>query len=92
MKKLIVLLLVVALLSIGCGDVKTIDGVTYDTYGVFTMNTDANPDIRYRLIIGNVVWSVLLCQTIVMPIYFVGFSLWEPIGRKDDNYIKGAVR
>jgi len=89
MKKLVAGVLVVAFMSIGCGDVKTIDGITYDTFGVFTMQTDANPNIRYELIIGNVIWSVLLFP--LGAIYFVGFSLYEPVGSKNDGHVKGSI-
>ena len=66
----------------GCGDVKTIDGLTYDTYGLINESEKRNPDIEYELIIGNIVWSCILVETIVAPIYFIGFSMYEPVGKK----------
>jgi hypothetical protein len=76
---------------VGCGDPKMIDGVTYDTYGMATQHSKKNENIEYRCIIGNVVWSVLLCETIIAPIYFIGFSLFEPVGVVDKNKPKGAL-
>ena len=35
-------------------------------------------------IVGNVVWSVLLVETVIAPIYFLGFSLFEPVGPKGE--------
>ena len=73
-----------------CGDPKNINGTVYQTYGIASEDTDKNEDIEYRMIVGNVVWSVLLCETFVFPIYFVLFSLYEPIGPKDSDRIKGT--
>ena len=84
----IVILLVVALT--GCGDTKVINGVEYDTYGLFDEDENRNPKIKYELIEGNVVWSVLLLETAIAPIYFIGYSLWEPVGLNED-YVTGEV-
>lgn len=92
MKRFLALAIVVVFLSVavmGCGDTKTIDGVTYDTYGLFNADEKKNPDIEYRLIVGNVVWGVILFETIAAPIYFFGFSIFEPVGKKPA--IKGQV-
>jgi len=76
----------------GCGDRKTIDGVTYGTYGLLNEGSKRNENIEYEVIWGNVVWSVILIETIVAPIYFLGFSLFEPVGKIDHSLPKGAVR
>jgi hypothetical protein len=90
MKSIISLLIIFSLLFItGCGTSKTMNGNTYETYGLFNeaeVMRD-HPDskcVDYRISVGNVVWSILLFQTIVFPIYFVGFSLWEPVGMLPD--------
>jgi hypothetical protein len=67
---------------IGCGNSKVIDNKTYGTYGLLNEETKKNPNIKYRMIVGNVIWSIILCETIVFPIYFVGFSLYEPVEKK----------
>lgn len=64
-----------------CGNDKIIDGKMYETKGILTLD-EKDPNIQYKVIVGNVVWSVLLCETFVFPIYFVGFSLYEPVGKK----------
>lgn len=73
----------------GCGNTKTIKGVEYDTYGLMDKDERKNTDVQYEIIWGNVIWGVLLCQTLVAPVYFFGFSLWEPVGIKTN--IKGEV-
>lgn len=78
--KMIMILAMAAFLT-ACGDAKVIDGVEYGTVGAFT---DKQPGIEYQAIYGNAVWSVLLVETIILPIYFIGWSLEEPIGKKSD--------
>ena len=82
MKRTILLCMLVAVTVglCGCGDSRQINGTTYDTYGLFNEDTDKDPAVKYHIITGNVIWSVILCETIVFPIYFIGFSLYEPIG------------
>ena len=81
MKKLICIILVGFTLIV-CADEMTIDGVTYDTYGFLNKEENKDPNIKYEVSIGNVIWSCILVETIIAPIYFFGFSLLEPIGIK----------
>ena len=89
MKKLLCIIVVCSLLT-GCGQNKEIKGKVYGTYGLINSNEMKNPDIEYRLIIGNLIWSCLLVETIIAPIYFIGFSLYEPVGSKT-NFEKGVL-
>ena len=89
MKKIIGLTLALAL--VGCGRTACIDGKTYDTYGLLNQDSSKNSKIEYRLIVGNVIWSVILCESIVFPLYFIGFSLYEPIGKAGDADTKGVI-
>jgi hypothetical protein len=85
MKKLFALILIVSLLT-ACGkpmSITTPAGTKeYPTYGLFNESTDKSKNVCYKISIGNVVWSIVLIETIVMPVYFVGFSLYNPIGPK----------
>lgn len=81
-------LLMVSVLA-GCASTKTIDGVEYDTYGLLNEESKRNPDVQYEVCWGNVFWGALLIETVVAPVYFFGFSLHEPVGRKPA--IKGQV-
>lgn len=90
MKNLIVVIVCASLLS-ACGSPKSIDGKTYGTYGLFNQGDMKNDKIHYKLITGNVVWSILLCETFVAPLYFIGFSLYEPVGRMDGTREKGEL-
>lgn len=73
----------------GCANTKNIDGTEYDTYGLFSKDEKKNPKIQYEIVWGNVIWGAVLCETIVAPIYFYGFSMWEPVGKKVETI--GAV-
>lgn len=87
--KFIIMLL--TLFLVGCGDTKIIDGIEYDTYGLFDEQEKRNPNIEYETIVGNVVWSIVLVKTIGAPIYFIGFSLFEPVRARGDNHTKGQI-
>jgi uncharacterized membrane protein len=86
MKKFVCLLLLVS----ACAETKIINGVHYDTYGLFNEAEKRNPDITYQVVPGNIVWGLLLVETIAAPIYFFGFSLYEPKGQKS-SHIKGSI-
>ena len=87
MKKIISMLLVILLLAfiVGCGKSMYMDGKLYGTYGFINKSEKRSPDIEYELIIGNIIWSAILYQTIFAPIYFLGFSIYEPVGKKNYN-------
>jgi len=75
-----------------CGRTKVIDDVEYQTYGFFNESEKRNPNIEYEIIPGNVIWSIILIETIIAPVYFIGFSLFQPVDKINSNVPKGAVR
>lgn len=75
-------LLVVALSS--CANSKKIDGITYESYGIFN-DEKKNPKIKYNIVWGNVLWSVILSETIIAPVYFIGFSISKPTCRMPEH-------
>ena len=83
------LIIVLCAIASGCGNTKVVNGVEYDTYGLMDKDEKKNEKIQYEIIWGNVIWGVILCETLIAPVYFFGFSLWEPVGVKTD--IKGQV-
>lgn len=66
---------------VACGAPKTINGKYYETCGLLEPECK-DPGIRYEVSVGNMVWSVLLLGTVVVPIYFMGFSIFNPIAAK----------
>ena len=72
--------LIVLLLS-SCADSKDfiIDGetVTIEPYGWFDLDAK-NENIHYKVNVDNVVWSVVLAETVIAPILITGNQLYEP--------------
>ena len=89
MKKLMALAVVTGLLT-GCGHPANIDGKTYDTYGFLNQDTAKNPNIRYEISVGNVIWSCILVETIFAPVYLLGFDLFNPISKIDTTTAPNA--
>jgi len=88
MKKALSLILIVTLLLVGCGQSKVIDGKEYKTVGLIDMNStspnvdnDFDKEIAYEVCWGNVIWAVLLIETVVAPVYFFGFSMYNPVDK-----------
>ena len=54
-------------------------------YGFLNKNDKMNPDIEYRLVVGNVIWSIILCETIIAPVLLLGWHMYEPVGKLDKN-------
>lgn len=89
MKKITICVIICICLFInGCGNPKIINGTYHETFGLFNKEEVKDPYVHYDIICGNVIWGCLLFETIIAPIYFFGFSMWEPICEKQELYIK----
>lgn len=77
MKKLL-LVICICFFMIGCGNARTFNGRYCDTYGLFNKE-DKCENVRYKLIVGNLFWAIVFSEIIIVPIYFFGFSLFEPV-------------
>lgn len=68
-----------------CADSKkfNIDGkeVTVEPYGWFDLS-QKNDSVNYRVNTGNVVWSIILSETVVVPVLLTGDQLFEPVSKK----------
>lgn len=88
----IAFMVAVSLLLTGCGaDDKVINGTKYSTYGLIDADENKNPNIQYKVSGWSIVWSVVFIQTIIVPIYFIGFDLYEPVGPKDQEKGPGVL-
>lgn len=72
----------ILLVVTGCANSKTINGQTYEPYGLLNADDLKDPCIRYEPVWGNIIWGVILIESIIAPIYFFGFSVFEPVGEK----------
>ena len=80
MKKIILFLIIISLL--GCTTPIYVNDEIVKPYGVFHLLFDKDTiheDIVYGLSIGNIFWSVVLIETVVVPFIIVGWYLWQPI-------------
>ncbi len=83
MKGIIAVALAAVISLSGCARDFTKDGKTFSSYGL--LNPDQrNPKLAYRTIWGNVFWGGVLVETVIVPIYFFGFSIFEPVGLAGD--------
>lgn len=80
----------IALTLAACGRPQTINGVTYRGYGLANYSERHNPKVHYRPIMGNIIWGVILCETLIAPIYFIGWSIMEPDGLEADHTPQNA--
>jgi len=87
MKKIksIVSILLISIILCSCGQPIKFENKWYPTYGLFNMNGYKSDKMCYEISVGNVVWSIILIETVIFPIYFVGFSLYNPVGVKGTN-------
>jgi hypothetical protein len=83
MKKLAALMIAASLVLTGCGQPAnlTVNSKTkeYPTYGFFNQGTSKSSHVCYEVSVGNIVLSVLLFETVIAPIYFIGFDLFNPV-------------
>lgn len=82
MKKLISILIISLLLFVSCAEEKTIEGKVYKPYGLFNEDVVKNDSIVYELSAGSVITSIIFFETIVVPVYTVGWDLYEPVSKK----------
>jgi uncharacterized lipoprotein YehR (DUF1307 family) len=86
MKKLIGLLSIVSILLASCADSKkfNINGkdVVVEPYGWMNETAMKNDSVVYQVSAGNVVWSIIGVETVVLPIILTGNSLYEPVRKK----------
>lgn len=82
MKRVIALVVATSILLVGCGHPLEAGKVTYPTYGLFNESSSKSKNVCYEISVGNIVWSIILAETIIFPVYFVGWSLWNPVRLK----------
>jgi hypothetical protein len=70
-----------------CADSKTFTdnkGIefTAEPYGWADYNEVKIDIVIYKPCIGNIVWDVLLSETVAIPIWLTGWQFYEPVGLK----------
>ena len=83
MKKIIFLITAIIMFA-SCADNKTFakkDGTVFtaETYGWADSGDKKIEGVKYKVCVGNVVWSILLFETIAVPVWLTEWELYEPI-------------
>jgi hypothetical protein len=82
MKKTLAITVALSLFLTACGQPKVINGKTYPTYGLMNEQTNKSDKICYEASLGNIIWSVLLVEMVFPTVYFVGWSIFNPVRAK----------
>lgn len=65
--------------SVDSNDSAQYDVIEAVSYGWANYQTKRDTRVIYEPVCGNIVWSIILSETIVAPIYFTGWSIMEPV-------------
>lgn len=79
------ILIVCLLILAGCANDLTINDKTYKPYGLINQDDVKIESIKYKPCWGNIIWGCVLIETIIGPIYFFGFAMFEPIEKRSKN-------
>lgn len=81
MKKLILTVALVATVIglSGCGNNKTINGKEYTVFGIANDTANRDPNIVYQISPGSVLAAIIFSETVIVPVYVVGWDLYEPV-------------
>ena len=79
MKKMLCLMMACLMIAslCGCAASKEINDKVYKPVGIFNQD-EKSTNVHYSVSVGNVVWSILLCETVVVPIVLVGWYIENP--------------
>jgi hypothetical protein len=89
MKRLIGIILIISILLTSCAREKKIiftneDGTKTEKivtpFGLINEYDQRNNDVAYKINVGNIIWSVIAIETIIVPVILIGWQLYEPIG------------
>lgn len=70
--------IVLATFLVGCAESKVINHKRHEPYGLLDKEKEYNPEVVYTPCWGNIFWSVVLFETIVIPVVLAGYYLFEP--------------
>ncbi len=85
MKKIIALVAALSLGLTACASSRNLDGKVYEPYGLFDESTVKSDKVCYSASGGNIFWSVVGFETIILPVWLLGYQLYEPIRLKGEN-------
>jgi hypothetical protein len=66
----------------GCDNEKVINGKTVPVYGLVNEDAKRDPNIKYEMSPGSVIVAIIFSETIFVPVYVLGWDLFQPVGPK----------
>ena len=63
----------------GCAKEATINGKTVDPYGLINQDAKKEPGVQYQISPVAVIVSIIFVETVIVPVYIVGWDLYEPV-------------
>lgn len=81
MKYILVFLAIVLLTSCADSQDFQVNGqvINAKPYGWANRDSRKIEGVVYEVNGGNIVWDIILCETIVVPIWLTGWQLYEPV-------------
>jgi hypothetical protein len=80
MKKFLIGLLACASIALsGCASNEQFNNVTYESFGVVNDSAKRAPNVVYEISAGSVIFAILFCETMIIPVYIVGWDLYQPV-------------
>lgn len=78
----LIIWLSIVLLS-SCAEEKKINNVVYKPYGL--LNPEVKSDsVEYSISAGSVICAIVFSETLIAPVYIVGWDLYEPTKLKSN--------
>jgi hypothetical protein len=85
MKKFMLALMAATLSLSACTQPLVTPQKTYPAYGLFNADSNYSEKVCYEASTGSVVLGVILIETVIAPVYFFGFDLYQPVRLKGEN-------
>jgi len=80
MKRALVALAVAAAVALsGCAGSLRTPAAPYKPYGIANEDVVKQPNVKYEISAGSVIVAIILCETIIVPVYVIGWDLYEPV-------------
>jgi hypothetical protein len=84
--KTIAIIIALSIALAGCGEPRYLGGRYYPTYGVLNESSHRSDAVCYEISFGNVIWGLVLIESVIFPLYFFGFSLYNPVRLKTGDH------
>lgn len=75
----ILISIIAALALTACAKPIQKNGKIYEPYGLVNEESRKSPDVKYEISFGSVVVAIVFCESIIAPIYIVGWDLYQPL-------------